>query len=104
MTTKTLTALRGSIKKWKKIIFKKGIDKCDSNCPLCQLFMVAPACQGCPVAKITGPQCEDSPWEQWQRHHTDEHPTNSLRVICPTCLHLAKAELTFLKGLLPKGV
>lgn len=71
MTPKTLKALKGSIKKWNKVILgapEAGTD----DCPLCQIFNndpvmrgVAP-CKGCPVREKTGlPFCGGTSYREW---------------------------------------
>ena len=40
MNRKTLTALKGSIKKWEKIVAGTGSDNGYQNCPLCALFVL----------------------------------------------------------------
>jgi hypothetical protein len=100
MNKKTLTALKGSIEKWKKIIAGKGIDERQYNCPLCQLF--PDTCFYCPVCKGTGREgCNYSPWEKWAEHQRLKHD-GDMKVYCPTCKKLANAELKFLKRLLPR--
>ncbi len=93
MDTKTLTALKGSILKWEKIV--EGTEECfgSSNCPLCFLFNNDSAryegvcCLGCPVAATTGKQfCRDTPF-----YHHQRYPT----------IGNAQAELDFLRSLLP---
>lgn len=92
MDAKTLKALNGSIEKWQNIVAKTDRDLGVKNCPLCQLFYVGRSqkdeCNGCPVAESTGKTgCEGSPYMQ--------------HCITPT-IQCAKAELKFLKSLLPK--
>jgi hypothetical protein len=128
MKKKTLKALEGSIKKWKKISAGKGLDLGTINCPLCQIFYRRKGdfahCEGCPVKKKTGKTCcYGTPYERWWKHRADKHsweqelislrfigvnavwavdPDVSSDIKCPTCQKIADAELEFLKGLLPK--
>jgi len=103
MTEKALKALRGSIKKWEKIVNGKGEDNAAANCPLCEEFLEE-NCVECPIAIITVPFCEASPYVDWCTHQYDIH--NKIRtphiVICPRCKKLAGKELKFLQKLLPK--
>jgi len=50
MDAKTLKALKGSIKKWEKIIAGTGVDKGGDNCPLCKAC--GWNCRDCPVMTI----------------------------------------------------
>ena len=97
MNKQTLTALRGSIRKWEKIVAGTGRDDGMNDCPLCAIFWEK-FCKGCPVskaAKNTG--CEGTPYQDW-RHGTD----SERRADTPKRKRLAQAELDFLKSLLPK--
>jgi hypothetical protein len=104
MDKKTLKALKGSIKKWEKIIDGKGVDTGSGNCPLCHLFYYERGCRGCPVSEKTGEtDCLSSPYEKWNWHVNIKHSDrNSIKVYCKTCKNLAEKELKFLKSLLPK--
>jgi len=106
MDTKTLRALKGSIRKWEDIIAGTGVDQGVDNCALCSLFyFVKKHCVSCLIFIETGKQyCSESPYADWVVHQLDWHhiPINKYHVICPTCRRLAKAELAFLKSLLPK--
>ena len=103
MTNETLRALRGSIAKWQKILDGTGIDRCDLNCPLCEMYGTRPECGNCPVKRRVGTSgCVSTPWEGWSDHHYLVHPTRGARVLCPRCKDLAQQELNFLKSLLPK--
>lgn len=103
MNIKTLTALKGSIEKWEKITAGKGIDEGPLNCPACLMFLTH-NCQGCPVYEKTKRRlCVNSPYDTWGWHQNISHAEKKKeRVYCPTCKKLAKAELDFLKSLLPK--
>lgn len=99
MNTKTLTALQGSIQKWERIVKGTGIDMGKKDCPLCVLFY----CNGCLIEKKGYYHCLGTPYQKWYDHHIIEHNTYSkLDIECSTCRKLAKAELKFLKSLLPK--
>jgi hypothetical protein len=107
MNARTLKALKGSIRKWEKIVAGKGRDFGMSNCPLCKLFSTGYYCTGtpcCPVAGKAGEgDCRRTPYVAWVKH------IDTCRMyigggMCPTCKKLAKKELQFLKTLLPKEV
>lgn len=108
MNKKTLKALEGSIIKWDKIVDStEGIDYGTANCPLCKAFDL---CSECPVGEYSQKHysygCVETPYSKWEEHQKDVHRLNSppfQRVSkCRTCLRLAKKELNFLCGLLPK--
>ena len=106
MDPATLKALHGSIKKWGRIVASpRNPDRGIANCPLCKEFYVA-GCTGCPIAEKTHQQvCDGSPYAEWSIHQHDDHPRHKVRhraVGCKECLRLAKAELAFLRSLLPK--
>jgi hypothetical protein len=87
MDEKTLTALKESIAKWEERAAGDHHGKLGlSNCPLCELFH--PNCKsGCPVAQKTGDYyCIGSPYHTYNCDRTDLN---------------ARAELDFLKSLLP---
>lgn len=89
-TPKSLAALKGSIKKWEKIVAGTGIDKGSDNCPLCMMF-IEQECKGCPVRHATGKiYCENTPYIDYCCSDGD----GTLE---------AKAEVKFLKSLLPNG-
>lgn len=101
MDEQTLTALRGSIKKWEEIVAGTGVDLGMDNCALCQMFCSDESvCAGCPVAEKTGATgCLDSPYEAWMQG------TGPLRgfVTDERTKALAQAELDFLRSLLPES-
>lgn len=83
MNDETLKALKASIRKWERIV-KGGME---GDCPLCKMFRdrdIEDDCDGCPVMEKTNrPFCRGTPY--WD----DDSPAQ------------AKAELDFLKSLLP---
>ena len=109
MNKETLKALKGSIKKWEKIVDGTGVDDGADNCALCDMFfdsaMDFEYCKGCPVSKSTGRRgCTETPYEDWLesqshfgRFHHPHKAHNDETVMC------AVLELEFLKSLLPKG-
>lgn len=99
MDLATLDALRGSIRKWEKIVAGTGVNRGTANCPLCLKFHTRSAhlvrCFGCPVHKATGKHgCQGSPYEEYEdaEGEAGDEEMNEL----------AHAELDFLKSLLPK--
>jgi hypothetical protein len=106
MTKKVLNALKGSIKKWEKIVAGKGVDEGSSNCPLCRLYGDW-ECKGCPVFEKTNKKdCENTPYYKWMLHQSKMHDAwllvETLEIQCKICERFAKQELEFLKSLLPK--
>jgi hypothetical protein len=109
--TKTIEALKGSIKKWDKIVSGKGSDNGVKNCPLCKLHQKSETldnCELCPVFIATDRiLCMDTPYETWSYHfeiaHREIEPPHKIHKNCPDCKKLAQTELDFLKSLLPKG-
>ena len=96
MDARTRTALLGSIEKWQKIVDGTGEDKGSDNCPLCQEFRYRYRCHGCPVFSQTGQiGCRGTPYDDYESAE-DNHDTDGRRAV-------AKAELAFLKCLLPEG-
>jgi hypothetical protein len=92
MDDRTLEALRGSIKKWEKIVEGTGEDAGTDNCPLCHLFYNDDEimCKGCPVAEaVDFPGCVSTPYMLYYDNPTKEN---------------AQRELDFLISLLPPGV
>ena len=98
MNKQTLRALKGSIKKWELIVAGKGKDLGDENCSLCKRFVYSRECMGCPVQQKTGRQfCEASPYKKWMLL------TGGYGAVAdtPERKKAARAELKFLKSLLP---
>jgi hypothetical protein len=99
MDEKTLTALDGSIAKWKEIVAGRGTDEGINNCPLCAIFYYAGAgCEGCPVSAKTGaPECDGSPYrDEWVHVAGDgEKATEAAQIAA------AQSELDFLISLRP---
>ena len=111
MNEQTLKALKGSIKKWEKIVAGKGIDTGYKNCPLCKLFNSGKDCDdACPIKLQTGISgCDGTPYEEWCDHQyyiyiiDQDRKTRRVFKIRPDCKRLAQAELDFLISLLPEG-
>ena len=107
MNQKTIKALKGSIVKWEKIVDGTGIDEGGDNCPLC--ILVDFECNFCPVFNKTGKiVCNGTPYVKWVNHHVNHKLSYRNRdcpeVECKICERHAKAEVEFLKSLLPAGV
>jgi hypothetical protein len=97
MNPETLEALKGSIEKWRKIVEEGGEDRGRWNCPLCTLFFKN-CCLDCPVRDATSaPNCHETPYDDWSKldAYTADTPLEKER---------ARAELNFLRSLLPKEV
>ena len=107
MNRRTLAALKGSIKKWKKIVAGTGGDNGYDDCPLCALFMIdrsnpGPTCKGCPVAAQAGQGgCRGTPYELWSKLFSVlVRPWHAKTKVKKAA---ARKELAFLKSLLPKA-
>ena len=102
MKAEKLEATLGSIRKWQRIVRRTtAVDHGAFNCPLCTLFLERD-CRGCPVSEATGVSgCRGSPYELWNEHMDECNHHYHRTPGCKECLRLAKAELTFLVGLLP---
>ena len=97
MNAKTLKALKGSIAKWERIVAGTGACHGVDNCPLCELFWDR-GCRGCPVVQKSGYRlCIGTPFEGVGRHLSDEGFARTT-----SAKKAARAELAFLKSLLPK--
>ncbi len=105
MNKTTLKALKGSIKKWEGVAAGKLQDRGATNCPLCVEFMSSAFghCVGCPVREKTGKDfCQHTPYWKWVRGTTYSREDDSGRTAnTAKQKELAKAELKFLKSLLP---
>jgi len=75
--TVKIKAIKGSIKKWKHILFNNSIDYGTNNCPLYHRFLnkkTINACKLCPVYKVTGLNyCCGSPYQKWSNHQSIIH-------------------------------
>ena len=119
MKSKTLEALKGSIEKWERIVDGTGVDNRADNCPLCQLFYeryeldksgIHGGCHDCPVRLRTRrDECVGTPYDGWRRALEKVATYNPYEPASvnidgkrdPTLVRAAKAELRFLKSLLP---
>lgn len=103
MDKKTLKALKGSIKKWEKIVAGTGTDHGQSNCPLCKKFYdyEKDTCHGCPVYQNSGAMgCAGTPYDDF----SDWDMENWGEPMDEEGIRLAMAELDYLKSLLPKKI
>ena len=99
MNAKTLKALKGSIKKWKKIEDNLGGDEGADNCELCKKF---DDCTDCPVhLKVKDCGCCSTPYAEWCKHHCNSHNmwNPPFKIKCKECERLRIKELEFLKSL-----
>lgn len=68
-TEKQKKALRGSIRKWQKIVNGTGDDEGADNCPCCQTFDPSGyfPCKGCPIKEFTGISgCNKTPYDLYE--------------------------------------
>lgn len=101
MAAETLKALKGSIRKWERIVDGTGSDQGTKNCPLCQLFWSGD-CLGCPIREQTGdPYCLRTPYELFVKRTEDDKGTGRWATNSLAKYH-ARRMLAFLKRLLPK--
>lgn len=104
MPSRTLDALKGSIKKWERIVAGKDGDQGSVNCPLCWLFNVGWGdCDGCPVEAVTShSRCLGTPYDVWVALREDdvEFRNGKTWAVSPRAVEVAQAELDFLKSLL----
>lgn len=104
MDAKTLTALKGSIEKWRRIVDGTGVDGGTDDCPLCHLFAAEDRdCIGCPVsARAKRPGCANTPYVAWKRVASEDDGENLVATTSAAKV-AARAELAFLESLLPTG-
>ncbi len=113
----TLTALKGSIRKWTQILAERLVDRGTENCALCQIFHSEGVngvkdlkCKGCPVqARIGFSFCTGTPYGDWALVAMDRGRRGFIRRRIPpkgypgrgASIKAAQAELDFLRSLLP---
>ena len=94
-------ALKGSVRKWQRIINDTGVDLGTDNCPCCKLYYKY-NCRGCPIRIVTGQrQCNSTPYDRilgtWELLGKDFSSYSELQK------QAAKDELYFLKAILKAG-
>jgi len=111
MNKKALQALKESIKKWEDIASGKGYDHAINNCKLCEEYnqndLSSADCLSCPIAQDTRQKyCRGTPYVKFSWYFNSKYinpgPQRNVNGY-PEALPLAKEELDYLKGLLPKG-
>ena len=106
MKLKTLEAIKGSIEKWRKIVEEETENRGADDCPLCALFLNRRdlnnnPCAGCPINERTGQIfCRDTPCRDFEDH--DDKTNNTCRADTDEKMIAARAEIDFLRSLLPK--
>lgn len=94
-------ALKGSIRKWEKIVLGTGYDEGIKNCPCCKKWYDYIGCFGCPISAFTGVGvCYNSPYTLWADKNYNLIKKIKTR---PTALKVAKAEVAFLKKVYKAG-
>jgi len=86
VTKEVYKALKGSIKKWVKIVKGTGVDSGTDNCPLCDKFVNNAhnsfSCYGCPVLRKTDKTgCAGTPYPRFNSSSTDGKAVNQLSVL-----------------------
>ena len=105
MDARTRTALEASIQHWADNVNAEWPDRASTDgddCALCDAFY-DDNCEGCPVSAATGEaNCRDTPYGDalvslnwWRSHPSRDEATAEWR-------KAARAELDFLKSLLPE--
>lgn len=112
-----LTALDGSIKKWRRIVARLDHDHGTANCPLCELFyfreiyndegQAVASCNGCPVSHDNQDDgCNGSPYADWshvartaKQKGGESYTTFPLKNLDDLCQEVAQKELDYLLDL-----
>ena len=106
MDDRTLTALRQSIEKWERNAVAETPDDFATGaetCALCDLFYWKDGCNGCPVKERTGQWgCRGTPYlaADGARYEWSACPSDTTRRDAARAA--ARAEVAFLRSLLPK--
>lgn len=91
-TKKQITALKGSIRKWEKIVDGSGNDDGCKNCPCCQMWASNNLCYGCPIAAFSGEEsCYNTPYDSLPPSYREDYQTG------------AKKELNYIRKVLKAG-
>ena len=97
-----IRALKGSIKKWEKIVDGTGVDRGIYNCPCCDKFHYC-SCINCPIHEFTGyKNCVSTPYDEWNYVKGRDDCGDGI-VKGVKSLMAANEELSFLKKLLKLG-
>ena len=102
MDARTLKALKGSIAKWEGVVAGTTQGKGGDNCPLCKIFAADKPleyqCAGCPVFSRSGYRwCHATPYIAFAESCNSEGMAST-----SPARQAARAELAFLKSLLPE--
>lgn len=82
--------MEAAVKKWQRIIDKKGSDGGVLDCPPCRIYYFV-VCIGCPIAQYTGQKfCKGTPYIPWFRHQLEKHDKMFKKIYCPECEILAR--------------
>jgi hypothetical protein len=88
--------MEAAVKKWQRIIDKKGSDGGVLDCPPCRIYYFT-LCIGCPIAQYTGKKfCSGSAYIPWFRHQLEVHDKMFKKVYCPECERLARDMQNFM--------
>ena len=104
MDKQTLEALKGSIQKWEDVL-EGHVENGWKDCPLCDVYLnKLGSCNGCPISEYARDgACRNTPYKRWTEHQDVAHYTRTYKQIyCARCADIAREELEFLRGLLPK--
>jgi len=89
--------MEAAVKKWQRIIDKKGSDGGVLDCPPCRIYYFV-VCIGCPIAQYTGQKfCKGSPYIPWFRHQLEKHDKMFKKIYCPECETLARDMQDFMR-------
>lgn len=96
-----IEAIKGAIRKWEQIAAGTRVDGGVVDCPLCDWFYDDRRCDGCPVSERTKVgHCRGTPYVDWLTSFGAFGPDLA---DTPERKAIARAELDFLKSLLPDG-
>ena len=105
MKPETLTALKESIKHWERNAFGPIGKASDAmrDCALCGIYFNS-NCEECPVRENTGRRsCHGTPYSKASRALDRWQSSDGVKAEEDAFREAAKAELEFLKSLLPEG-
>src|SRR4030065_20519 len=62
-TAQQKKALRGSIRKWERIVSGKAVNNGSADCPCCLTWLEPSGCDGCPIKEYSGEDlCRGTPY------------------------------------------